>query len=628
MAPTQQTAQNRNGVKSISRPFFFWKLLGRIPIVPIVPNSLRLCHATQKCLLMRLLIHTARLSMIAGIIACLFYTFSSTPNQPAVSLTTIPLNIIQNALPSAVAFGRHSQTIRDAVELQSALGEPVGFCFQTSPISDTVVGFSGPSNLLVICDPINTICGISVLSSADTRDHVSFVEKDTEFWDQFIGRSLAELKNMPHPHYHTTAGATLTSLAMIESVAKRLGKNQRSTRFPAQPTLSDIQKIFPRATSLRFDAGDSSVIHIYDSIETPIGWALRTTPAADSLIGYQGPTDTLIGFDTTGIVAGLCVLQSFDNEPYVGYVREDPGFENHFLGQTFEDLAALDQNMPSTEGVSGATMTSQAIAEAIVVAAHSAQENQGTRFLIQPVARRIKSINAPQWGALLVVLAGLFIGFTRMRGQWIGRIAFPLVVFAYLGFGAGALLSQAQLWGWAVHGIPQAAPVLLFLSIVAILTPATTGRNVYCTQLCAHGAAQQLLKISIPQRRDGLLRRLRKRLAPFLRRLQWLPWALFILCLLITASGQTIPLVDFEPFDAYLPTIAGTAAIFIFVLGLGVSIISPMAYCQHACPTGAFLSFIRLNRKSSVITWQDGILCGCFLLTLRTAWAAGAFTLL
>ena len=186
---------------------------------------------------------------------------------------------------------------------------------------------------------------------------------------------------------------------------------------------------------------------------------LLPTPSS----GIKGLRTRLLVSDTTGTVVGLCVLQSFDNEPYVGYVREDPGFENHFLGQTFEDLAALDQNMPSTEGVSGATMTSQAIAEAIVVAAHSAQENQGTRSLIQPVARRIKSINAPQWGALLVVLAGLFIGFTRMRGQWIGRIAFPLVVFTYLGFGAGALLSQAQLWGWAAHGIPQAAPVLLFL---------------------------------------------------------------------------------------------------------------------------------------------------------------------
>ena len=74
--------------------------------------------------LMRLLIHTARLSMIAGIIACLFSTFSSTPNQPAISLTTIPLNIIQNALPTAVAFGRRSQTIRDAVEYirQAACG--------------------------------------------------------------------------------------------------------------------------------------------------------------------------------------------------------------------------------------------------------------------------------------------------------------------------------------------------------------------------------------------------------------------------------------------------------------------------------------------------------------------------
>jgi hypothetical protein len=411
---------------------------------------------------------------------------------------------------------------------------------------------------------------------------------------------------------------------MVESISRRLGGTGRSTRFTAQPTLPDIQKIFSEADHLRFDAGDASIINVYNAEDIPLGWTLRTSPAADSVIGYQGPTDTLVGFDTTGTVIGLCVLQSFDNEPYVGYVRDDNRFESHFIGQTFESLSNNDQLSPFTEGVSGATMTSQAIAEAIITAAHSAHETQPTNSFIQHLSSRLSMIDSPQWGALLVVLCGMVIGFTRLRGHWVGRIAFPLVVLAYLGFGAGALLSQAQLWGWATHGIPQAAPVLLLLSIIAIVTPATTGRNVYCTQLCAHGAAQQLLKISIPHRQGGIVSRLRTRIAPILKQLRWFPWMLFILCLLITVFDAHIPLVDFEPFDAYLPTVAGTAAIVIFILSLAVSSVSPMAYCRHACPTGALLTFVRFNRNSLKVTWQDGILCGCFLLALVTAWSSGA----
>ncbi len=573
---------------------------------------------------MRILIHITRLSMFAGIIGCLFFSSAATPTQRPLSLTTIPLQLIQDALPTAVNFGGPSQSVQGAVNLTGELGEPVGYCFQTAPVSDAVVGFSGPSNLLIICNRHNSICGISILSSSDTRDHVSSVRKDDAFWDQFLGEKLDTIKTMSQTNYQTTAGATLTSHAIVESISRRLGGTRRSTRFTARPTLPDIQRIFPQADHLRFDAGDASIINVYNAGDIPLGWTLRTSPAADSLIGYQGPTDTLVGFDTTGTVIGLSILQSFDNEPYVGYVRDDSRFEKHFIGQTFESLSKNEQRSSPTEGVSGATMTSQAIAEAIITAAHSAYETQSTSSFIQQVSSRLRTIDGPQWGALLVVLCGLVIGFTRLRGHWAGRIAFPLVVLAYLGYGAGALLSQAQLWGWATHGIPQAAPVLLLLSIVAIVTPATTGRNLYCTQLCAHGAAQQLLKISIPNRQGGIVSRLRTRIAPILKQLRWLPWMLFILCLLITVFDSHISLVDFEPFDAYLPTVAGASAMVIFILSLAVSSVSPMAYCRHACPTGALLSFMRFNRNSSKVTWQDGILCACFLLALVMAWLSGA----
>lgn len=572
---------------------------------------------------MRVLIHTIRLSMVAGIIGCLFYTTATTPNRRSVSLTMIPLQTIQKSLPTADGFGQPSRAVRGAIELTNNEGRSVGYCFQTSPVGDKAIGFSGPSNLLLVCDQTDRICGISVLSSTDTRDHVSSVQKDHAFWGQFLGKTLDDVKHMSLKTWHATAGATLTSHAMVESIGLRLGRSEPSGRFTTEPTLADIQSIFPQAKHLRVDAGETSVTNVYDRDHIPMGWTLRTSPVADSVIGYQGPTDTLIGFDPAGHVVGLSILKSFDNEPYVGYVRDDRAYERHFLGQTFESLASTTKNAPSTEGVSGATMTSQAIAQAIVKASQAKYQTQATRSLANKIFSRISIIEPPQWGALLVIACGLVVGFTHLRGHWFGRIAFPIVTLSYLGFGSGALLSQAQLWGWAAHGVPQAAPVLLLLSMIAILTPATSGHNIYCTQLCAHGSAQQLLKIAIPQRRLGISYGLRKRITPILKKLHILPWMLFILCFLVTLFDTPVSLVDLEPFDAYLPTIAGSAAISICIGSLVLSVFSPMAYCRHACPTGAFLNFIRLNRNSSKITWYDAIVCGCLFLTLLTAWSSG-----
>ena len=564
--------------------------------------------------------------MFSGIMICLFCSHTASLKLPPASLTTLPLVTFQHALPQAVRFGSQSSQVRGAIELLDPFGETVGLCFQTSPASDTVIGFSGSSNLLIICDISKTICGIELLSSGDTRDHVSVVRNDNAFWSQFIGKTLEELKQMPNQPYLTTAGATLTSLAMIEALNERLGEKNRTTRFPDKPTLEEIQKIFPKATQLRPDAGDSSIMNVYDHAGIPLGWTLRTSPGADSVIGYQGPTDSLIGFDSTGTAVGFSIRKTFDNEPYVSYVRDDTSFRKYFIGQTFEELASADKEKSPTEGVSGATMTSQAIAQAIIVASQSASERRQQRSFIQNIVSRAQSLNAPQWGAVLIMSIGLIIGYTRFRGHWVGRIVLPLFVLTYLGFGAGALLSQAQLWGWALHGIPQGATVLLLLSLLAVVSPATTGRNVYCNQLCAHGAAQQLLKITIPNQRLRFLTRTQKTLGPLLQHVWWFPWMLFVVCALISIFDLKFSLVDAEPFDAYLPTIAGTSAIVIFIVSLAISSLSPMAYCRYGCPTGAMLRYVRLHRRSGRITWQDAVLCGCFFVSLGVAVSSGAFT--
>ena len=563
--------------------------------------------------------------MFSGIIICLFCSHTARLKKTPTALTTLPLLTFQDAVPQATHFGSQSSQVRGATELLDPSGKTVGFCFQTSPASDAVIGFSGPSNLLIICDAKKTICGIELLSSGDTRDHVSVVRSDKVFWSQFVGKTLEELSQTPDQTYVTSAGATLTSLAMIEGLNERLGVGKRTTRFPDEPTLEEIQKIFPKATQLRADAGESSIMNVYDHAGIPLGWTLRTTPAADSVIGYQGPTDSLIGFDSTGIAVGFSIRKTFDNEPYVSYVRDDKSFKKYFIGQTFEEFASADREKSPTEGVSGATMTSQAIAEAIVVASQSANKRLNRPSFVRDVVSRIQSLNAPQWGAVLIIIMGLIIGYTRFRGHWVGRIVLPFLVLTYLGFGAGALLSQVQLWGWAMYGIPQGATVLLLLSLLAVGSPATTGRNIYCNQLCAHGAAQQLLKITIPNQRFRFLTRTQKTLGPLIQRVWWFPWTLFVVGALISIFDLKISLVDVEPFDAYLPTIAGTSAIVIFIVSLAVSSLSPMAYCRYGCPTGAMLRYVRLHRRSGRITWQDAVLCGCFLVSLAVAVSSGAF---
>ena len=572
---------------------------------------------------MRFLIHSVRVAVVVALALLVHRGHQRTLSDAAThDLKATSVASLQRFLPETAAVGAGSPAVEGGYELLDAQGEVVGTMFQTSPEGDTVIGFSGPTNLLLVCDKDLRVAGISLLSSGDTRDHVAAVLRDEAFWQQFVGRSLVSLVDQHQPAV-TTASATLTSLAIAEAMSRRLGGDTARSRFAQPPNLADLQAIFPTATRVEADPGEPSVNRLYDADGVPLGWSLRTSPAADHEIGYQGPTDSVVGFDSAGRVCGLLVLTSFDNEPYVGYVRDDWSFRKLFAGRTFAELAGAAPGLADVEGVSGATMTSQAVARGIVEAAtaEAARRGRKKRSLSVELVAWAASVDGPQWGALAVIAVGLVTGFSRLRGRRFGRLIFPVVVLAYLGFGAGAVLSQAQLWGWAAAGLPRGATVLLFLTAVALLTPVTTGRNIYCAHLCAHGAAQQLLAKAIRPQRRPWLARWRRRLVAMLQWLRWLPGALLGVAALTTIFDLPLSIVDLEPFDAYVPAVAGGVALVLFVVSLLASCLSPMAYCRHGCPTGALLEQLRLHGRSDRVSWRDGLLGLCLLAAVAvTCW--------
>jgi Na+-translocating ferredoxin:NAD+ oxidoreductase RnfG subunit len=532
--------------------------------------------------------------------------------QQSAAVDAGPLVRVQRHLAAAAASGGPSQAIDGGLDLLDAAGERVGIMFRTSPAGDAAIGFSGPTDLLVVCDADLRVAGVEILVSRDTRDHVTAIERDAGFLKSFAGKPLEELAARDADRADAVGGSTLTCIAIAEALSLRLGGTAGVSRFATPPTLGDVQRIFSEAIAMQTDAGDPSVIRVYAADRMPLGWALRTSPAADRTLGYQGPTDALIGFDTVGKVAGVAVLTSYDNEPYVGYVRDDEAFRGLCRGMTFEQVAGIADAGTGIEGVSGATMTSQAVARGIVLAVRQHVADRAPRAAAGAWSEILRTLDGPRLGALGVIAVGIVTAFTRLRGTWFGRLALPVAVLLYLGFGAGALLSQAQAWGWAQAGVPRGAVVLAALAVAAVVLPVTTRRNVYCSHLCAHGAAQQLIVRFVQPKRT-----IPARLRPWLT---VVPWVLFAVAILTAVLHLPLSLVDLEPFDGYLPTIAGVAALTIFVVSLVASAFFPMAYCRHGCPTGALLDHLRFHGRADRITWRDGLLLACLAVAAIVHW--------
>lgn len=557
----------------------------------------------------RLLVHSLRLALFAGVIALVY----AHGQQRLESRSTGRLDVSPQRLEPI--FGQ-AATLGEPVaegmlpvfasksQLDAPSRTPLGYVIQTSPASDHIIGFSGPTNVLIAMDAEERVVGLQILASDDTQEHVEQVEKEEQFLRRFNGLTREEVGQLRQ--VDGVSGATLTSLAIAESVIYRLRGGSTSLKFPDPPQVDDIHSLFPAAVRLEPASTDPALSVVLGEDGAVQGRLLRTSPAADNIVGYQGPTETYIGLDPENRVTGIVIGRSYDNEPYVGYVRDDYSFPALFQERSLEELAQLDLAAAGIEGVSGATMTSVAVAEGLVAAADRHQRRLAAAAAPQPSAIRV---TARDVGTIAVVAFGVLLGMTSLRRRRVLRFGFQCVLIGYLGLVNGDLLSQALLVGWAQHGIPwrtMLGPAIL--TIAAFTLPIATKQNVYCHQICPHGAAQQLLRGRLPWRVH--LPRSVDRL------LGTIPATLLVLVVATALGAFSVSLVDIEPFDAYLIRIAGAATIIIAVVGLVASLFVPMAYCRYGCPTGALLNYVRLHGRSGELGTRDAVAVGCLGLAL------------
>ena len=379
------------------------------------------------------------------------------------------------------------------VAAEDADGNHLGLLVTTSPAADGVVGYAGPSNLLVALDRKNKIAGIQILDSADTPEHVDSLRNSPTFAKSLLGWNPA---NEPLPPLQGMGGATLTGLAMVEGIAQRLGGKVGSLRFPEAITLQEARQLFPTAATLTPENPSRGWIHVQAQSAATLGYLLRTAPAADGIFGYAGPTETLIALAPDArTLLGIRLRKSYDTEDYVERVTSDEGYLKSLTQWNAAQWPTLDFAAEKIEGVAGATMTSAAVAEGI--RERFRQEATGK---IQGAKSKL---GTKDFALLAIVGGAILMSFSKWRGsRWV-RMAWQAGLVLCLGLWLGQFVSLGLLVGWARHGLPyaQAAP-LVVLAGMALLVPWAGRRQVYCHHVCAHGAAQEWLgRLPLPKRR-------------------------------------------------------------------------------------------------------------------------------
>jgi hypothetical protein len=358
-------------------------------------------------------------------------------------------------------------------------------------------------------------------------------------------------------------------------------------------TIAEVQPLFPPAAQLAIDESDRGGWHVLAADGTKLGYVLQTAPVSDSIVGYRGWTNTLVAFDPAMHVVGVRIRASQDTVEHVGDIKSDRSFLKTWNGRSWDEVAGRTPEEEGIEGVSGASMTSLAIADGIVRRLRAAN----AAVAQPPVAFRF---GVRDVGLALVVIAGTVLAFTGTHGRpWLRR-GFQILVIGYVGFINADLLAQTLFVGWAENGVPwRTAPGLVLMLAAALIIPWSAGKPLYCQHLCPHGHAQELLARITPKRwRIALPKN-------FAAGLRWLPFLTLAMIVVVVMLVLPHDLAAFEPFDAYAIRTAGWATIAIAVAGLIAACFVPMAYCHYACPTGALLNFIRGHGRTDRFGRRD-----------------------
>jgi NosR/NirI family nitrous oxide reductase transcriptional regulator len=543
----------------------------------------------------RLSVVMVRACTIASIFACIGVV-AHKHHSRATNTLSIQAAELTEWFPGATTIGQPTGDLNATPVLDSS-EKILGFVVQTAPASDKIIGYAGPSNILIALSRSHKILGFRILESADTSSHIAKIEDP--FWKQFIARSPSTLPNEPI----TVSGATLTTEAISKSIQARLTEVAAKPWFPREITLTQAKMHFPAVASLQPSRKTRSV---HDASGKHLGHLLLSTDCPDQANGFQGPSALLIALSPDEkILIGTSLLASRDNSDYVEATQEELRYAEQFSDQSVDSILADTTLATDKLLVSGASYTATAVVEQL---RRSLRWLRAAPIPITPIIHwQLRDTLLTVW-----LLFAIGIGLTHLRGNKKIRLALQILCIFLGGIYLGTLVSQGLLIGWARNGIPwQTYPALVLLSFASLILPLTTGKNIYCQQICPHGALQNML-FSLTTKKLRIPGSIHKKLTT-------LPWILLVAIIVLGLLHWTGDFSLFETFDAWSTGFILSLPAVFFILSVVTAPFIRTPYCHYACPTGALLHLAG-GPKNHLLTRDTVALIFAIL-----AWIALAF---
>lgn len=145
-------------------------------------------------------------------------TTNYTPTENDLPIET--LTELQTAFPKAVYV---EPTLSSTYIVKNVSGKPIGFVLLSSPYSDNIKGFNGPTPLQIALDRDGKIIEVKVLENRETP---SFLNRVIEagFLDSWNGLNIFEALEK---EVDAVSGATYTSNSIQRSLKVRLQQDAK-----------------------------------------------------------------------------------------------------------------------------------------------------------------------------------------------------------------------------------------------------------------------------------------------------------------------------------------------------------------------------------------------------------------
>jgi hypothetical protein len=315
--------------------------------------------------------------------------------------------------------------------------------------------------------------------------------------------------------------------------------------------------------------------------------------AAGHGAGYGGPITVAVAVDDEGVVRGTTIVAHRETPSFFGRVARS-GLRERLAGKVYVEPFELDVDV---DGVTGATATSRALAEAVRSGSRRVATERLGRTLPEPVPPPVR-FGAPE----IAVLALYAVGFVGQRRRLRFRTALRWVTLLtglfVLGFWLNVPLTISKVSSFLLGFWPQWQTNLYwYLLMGGILFIATVdNKNGYCAWFCPFGAAQECMAV-IGGARLSVPRKHRRRLVWIHRGLAWLA---LMLAFLLRNPGVS----SYEVFGALFAFTGSTVLFALLGIVLVVSLFVKRPWCRFLCPLDPVYDVVRLGRTWALEQWS------------------------